>query len=405
MKRPAHGAATPGRTPRSRLCRRPAGNHIVLRRGPWTVRGRTDAGKRDDRAAPRLRGRSRAARRARDGSVIVVSWNSARFLEGCLASLAAQRGAVMEVVVVDNGSTDGSAALARARDPRARVIELGENRGFCAANNAGPRGGHGIVRPVPQRRRGALRRLRRADASGLRRDPRIGMVAGRLLRFDRRTVDSAGQFLTRSRRVVERAYGEPDGPGLDAPGLHLLRLRSGDALPPHDDRGHRRRRAALRRDLLRVLRGPRRRLARGARRMASVVRAARRRVPLPGRDRGGGRTGAVPPSRAPAASAVAALPHHQEPLDDDPQERRARRLRARSARSSSRATWPSWSRASWPRRGSCSTWRARGPVLRGALRRRRAFLERRGVWGARRAGARGAWVRWKAPLPAAPESA
>ena len=46
----------------------------------------------------------------------------------------------------------------------------------------------------------------------------IGMVSGKILRFDRRTVDSAGQFLARSRRTIERGYGRPDGPEYDREG-------------------------------------------------------------------------------------------------------------------------------------------------------------------------------------------
>jgi GT2 family glycosyltransferase len=43
------------------------------------------------------------------------------------------------------------------------------------------------------------------------------MVAGKVLRFDRRTLDTTGQILTRSRRVLERGYGEADKGQYDAP--------------------------------------------------------------------------------------------------------------------------------------------------------------------------------------------
>jgi GT2 family glycosyltransferase len=69
-------------------------------------------------------------------SVVVVNWNRKELLRACLASLARQRGADFETIVVDNGSNDGSADLAE-RDFSARVIRNAENRGFCAANNQG----------------------------------------------------------------------------------------------------------------------------------------------------------------------------------------------------------------------------------------------------------------------------
>jgi hypothetical protein len=70
-------------------------------------------------------------------SAIVVSYNTGPELLRCLASLAEHVRLPLEVVVVDNASSDGSPDLVRAAYPTARVIESGSNRGFSAANNAG----------------------------------------------------------------------------------------------------------------------------------------------------------------------------------------------------------------------------------------------------------------------------
>ena len=74
-------------------------------------------------------------------SVVIVNWNRKDLLRASLDSLAAQTFTDFEVIVVDNGSTDGSAALVRELAegfPRPlRLIENTENRGFCAANNQG----------------------------------------------------------------------------------------------------------------------------------------------------------------------------------------------------------------------------------------------------------------------------
>jgi GT2 family glycosyltransferase len=69
-------------------------------------------------------------------SVVVVNWNRKELLRACLASLAQQTGVEFETIVVDNGSTDGSAEMAEREFGR-RVIRNAENRGFCAANNQG----------------------------------------------------------------------------------------------------------------------------------------------------------------------------------------------------------------------------------------------------------------------------
>lgn len=72
-------------------------------------------------------------------SVVIVTWNSATYLPRCLDALAAQVFKDFEIVLVDNGSTDGclDAVENHVSTLRLRVIRLNENRGFTAANNLG----------------------------------------------------------------------------------------------------------------------------------------------------------------------------------------------------------------------------------------------------------------------------
>ncbi len=71
-------------------------------------------------------------------SVLVLNLNGRAYLDACLASLEAQvyPGDRFEVVVVDNGSTDGSLEFVRAAHPRVRIVKFASNRGFCAPYNA-----------------------------------------------------------------------------------------------------------------------------------------------------------------------------------------------------------------------------------------------------------------------------
>ncbi len=69
-------------------------------------------------------------------SAIVVNWNRHELLRRCLISLRLQREAELEIIVVDNGSTDGSAECV-SEFPGVHLIQNKENRGFCAANNQG----------------------------------------------------------------------------------------------------------------------------------------------------------------------------------------------------------------------------------------------------------------------------
>ncbi|GAA2139426.1 hypothetical protein GCM10009760_21680 [Kitasatospora kazusensis] len=74
-------------------------------------------------------------------SVVVPVYNVERYLQECLDSIAAQTFGAFECVMVDDGSTDGSAAIAEAfaaGDPRFRLVRQ-ENKGLGAARNTGCR--------------------------------------------------------------------------------------------------------------------------------------------------------------------------------------------------------------------------------------------------------------------------
>ena len=71
-------------------------------------------------------------------SVIIVSWNARGFLRQCLDSLRCEKGnEAGELIVVDNGSTDGSAEMVQQEFPHAKLIRSGANLGFAKANNLG----------------------------------------------------------------------------------------------------------------------------------------------------------------------------------------------------------------------------------------------------------------------------
>ena len=76
--------------------------------------------------------------------IVIVSFNVRDHLARCLTALAAHpTRRRTQVVVVDNGSTDGSVAMVRDAWPQVHLVTLGDNRGFAAANNAGIRATRG----------------------------------------------------------------------------------------------------------------------------------------------------------------------------------------------------------------------------------------------------------------------
>jgi GT2 family glycosyltransferase len=144
-------------------------------------------------------------------SVIVVNWNGKRLLEGCLASLRCQAFRDFEVILVDNGSADGSVAWVAAHFPEVRIVALDKNHGFCGGNNAGIRvalGEYVVLlnndTEVESDWLGELVRHIGADRS-------IGACDSKILYFDQRdTIWSAGGTYTIAGSGEWRAHGQQD---------------------------------------------------------------------------------------------------------------------------------------------------------------------------------------------------
>ncbi|MBN1641290.1 MAG: glycosyltransferase family 2 protein [Anaerolineae bacterium] len=144
-------------------------------------------------------------------SVIIVSWNGRRLLERCIPLTLAQDYADREVVVVDNGSTDGTAEWVASTYATVRVIRLERNLGFAGGNNAAIRATEGAyvatlnndAEPSP----GWLSAL--VEAIG--RAPEVGMCASRMLRAnDPTVVDACGLEVDRAGIAWNRRSGERD---------------------------------------------------------------------------------------------------------------------------------------------------------------------------------------------------
>lgn len=79
-------------------------------------------------------------------SAVIVSWNAKDYLKKCLDSLAANGGRrPLEIIVVDNDSSDGSPKLVEDHFPHVRLIRSGCNLGFAKANNIGLAASNGDI--------------------------------------------------------------------------------------------------------------------------------------------------------------------------------------------------------------------------------------------------------------------
>src|SRR4051794_5253046 len=97
-------------------------------------------------------------------SIVILCWNDLKVISNCLKSIFDQtRGLQFEVIVSDNGSTDGSIAYIRENFPKVRILENGSNLGFAKGNNAGIRVAEGeyilILNPDTIMRGAALKNL------------------------------------------------------------------------------------------------------------------------------------------------------------------------------------------------------------------------------------------------------
>jgi len=117
-----------------------------------------------------------------DVSVIVVNWNTRQLLRDCIDSiLRHSEGYSVEIVVVDNHSSDGSVEMVREQYPQVLLIANDENTGFARANNQGVRAASGryvlLLNSDAMLTPGALCSLMDLAQS----NPRIGMVGAQLI--------------------------------------------------------------------------------------------------------------------------------------------------------------------------------------------------------------------------------
>lgn len=144
-------------------------------------------------------------------SVIIPNWNGAVHLPTCLESLRRQTWQDFEVIVVDNGSRDGSLELLARDYPEVRVLALGENRGFAGACNAGIRAARGEFVVLLNNDTEADPRWLEEVVAAFRRHPEAGMVASKMLLFDRRdTFHTAGDYYRVDGRPGNRGVWQTD---------------------------------------------------------------------------------------------------------------------------------------------------------------------------------------------------
>jgi len=150
-------------------------------------------------------------------SVTLVTYNSGRFIKRCLESVLEQKYPNLEVVVVDNASTDGTVDLLEQFADKCRIYYNTENLGFAEAQNQAIELAQGdwvlTLNPDVLLMPNFIQAL--VDAGQL--DPKVGTVCGKLLTIrasfdlpEKQLIDSTGIYFTPMLRHLDRGSQEVD---------------------------------------------------------------------------------------------------------------------------------------------------------------------------------------------------
>jgi GT2 family glycosyltransferase len=151
-------------------------------------------------------------------SVTIVTHNSRQYIDACLRCVFQQTHLPVEIVVVDNASTDGTREILARFGGRIRVMLNDRNAGFAAAQNQAIAATSSdwalVLNPDATLLPDFIERLLEGAAQ---LDAKVGTVCGRLLSNgrdlkppDRPLIDSTGIYFTPAMRHFDRGWHEPD---------------------------------------------------------------------------------------------------------------------------------------------------------------------------------------------------
>ncbi|MGA1868143.1 MAG: glycosyltransferase family 2 protein [bacterium] len=152
-------------------------------------------------------------------SVNILSTNEKKHLPRCIDAVLHQTYTNIELLVIDNGSTDGTADFIRsAYKDKVTIIKSGINLGCAGGNNLGIKKSKGTYIMPCDANLFMTPTYIEEMVNAIEKAPNIGMVQGKLLRIDlidedyieTKIIDSVGTYLTKDRRNFDRGQGEKD---------------------------------------------------------------------------------------------------------------------------------------------------------------------------------------------------
>jgi GT2 family glycosyltransferase len=144
-------------------------------------------------------------------SVVIVTFNSERFVKTCLDSIISQEGSDFEAIVVDNGSRDNTIGLIKGNYSQVVLIENRDNLGAAKARNQGievAKGEWVLTLDCDT----VLENSFLASFQEIKESlsPEIGIIQPKVLQYDKKTIYSTGVYLTRLRKFYDIGKGKTD---------------------------------------------------------------------------------------------------------------------------------------------------------------------------------------------------
>ena len=150
-------------------------------------------------------------------SAIAINYNKPELSAKCIESLKKQSRQPDKILLIDNGSSDGSAQILKKRFPDIDVVENNRNESFCRACNQGISLAETEFILLINNDVVLDENFIKIILSAIEKDNNIGIAGGKILSSNGKYIDSAGQILARSRKIVDRGYQMEDKGEYDKP--------------------------------------------------------------------------------------------------------------------------------------------------------------------------------------------
>lgn len=144
-------------------------------------------------------------------STIIVNYNGLKFLKRCISSLLEQTYPDIEIILVDNGSTDNSIEFIKKEFPSVKIIANNENLGFAKGNNIGIREAKGDLIATLNNDTEVTSKWIEELVKAINSDNNVGMCSSKILFMnDPKIINSTGMRISRSGACWDRGIFEYD---------------------------------------------------------------------------------------------------------------------------------------------------------------------------------------------------